>query len=96
MGGFNNIELARQAGKKSTRAGVSDKCTMQTRENFQMLVKNNLPRLQDDLNQLEPKDRVRAIIELAKFVIPRLNAVDITTGGEQIERYVTVNLESNE
>lgn len=91
-----NPKTAALAGKKSSRAGVTDRCTMQTRENFQKLVENNLPRLQEDLNSLEPKDRVKAIIQLATFVLPKLNAVDITTGGEQLERYVTINIEDNE
>lgn len=91
-----NSNTAALAGKKSSRAGVTDKCTMQTRENFQKLVENNLSRLQEDLDSLEPKDRVKAIIQLATFVLPKLNAIDITTGGEQLERYVTINIEENE
>ncbi len=96
MGGFNNKELAKRAGKKSSRAGVSDKISMQTREHFQMLVEANLSRLQEDINSLEPKDRVKVIMELATFILPRLNAIDITTGGEQLERFVTINIEDNE
>lgn len=85
-----NKETAALAGRKSSRAGITDKCTMQTREAFQKLVENNLPQLQEDLNSLEPKDRVKAIIQLASFVLPRLAAVDLTTGGDQLDRYVTI------
>ena len=85
-----NSETAAVAGRKSSRAGVSDKCTMQTREAFQKLVENNLPQLQQDLDSLDPKDRVKAIIQLASFILPKLAAVDVTTQGEHLERYVTI------
>lgn len=93
---FLNKELAKQAGKKSSRAGISDKVTAETRARFQMLVEDLYPQVVKDLKALEPKERVKAFIELAKFILPRLNSVDITTGGEQLERYVTINLEDNE
>ncbi|APY11308.1 hypothetical protein BWZ22_08665 [Seonamhaeicola sp. S2-3] len=96
MRGFQNRELAKRAGQKSTRAGISDKMTIKTRECFKNLIENNLERLQDDLNSLEPKDRLKIIISLSAFVLPKLNAVDVTTGGEQLERYVTLNFKDDE
>ncbi|ALJ04369.1 hypothetical protein APS56_04095 [Pseudalgibacter alginicilyticus] len=92
----NNKELARQAGKLSSRKGQSNKMSVETREAFKVLVESNLTRLQDDINQLEPKDRLKVIMELATFVLPKLNAIDITSGGEQLERFVTINIEDYE
>ena len=89
-------QTAALAGSKSSRAGITDKCTMQTREAFQKLVENNLSRLQEDLDSMESKDRVKMVIQLASFILPKLAAVDITTGGEQIERYVTIKYQDNE
>jgi hypothetical protein len=94
--GFENKELARKAGMKSTRAGITDKVTAETRLRFQMLVDDLYPQVIEDLTALEPKERVKAFIELAKFVLPRLNAIDITTGGEQIARTVTIQYKENE
>lgn len=94
--GFSNKELARKAGMKSSRAGISDKVTAETRKRFQQLVDGLYPQVLEDLKELDPKDRVKAFIELSKFVLPRLNAIDLTTGGEQLERTVTIKYENNE
>jgi len=96
MRGFQNRELAKKAGQKSRRTGVSNKITSEIRGCFKSLIESNLERLQDDLNSLEPKDRLNIIISLSAFVLPKLNAVDVTTGGEQLERYVTLNFKDDE
>ncbi len=58
--------------------GTPNKVTADIRERFELLVSDNLDVLKNDLNSLEPKDRVRCIIELSKFVLPTLRAVDNT------------------
>ena len=72
-------ETAREAGKKSTRAGKKNKTTEEIRERFQMLVSDNLEKLRDDLASLPPEKRIKYIIELSKFVVPTLKAAEITT-----------------
>lgn len=47
------------------------------RERFKCLVDNNLDRLQDDLDALEPKDRIRMIVELSKFILSTLKATEL-------------------
>ena len=37
-----------------------------------------IDRIQSDLDTLEPKDRIRTLLEISKFIIPNLKAVDIT------------------
>jgi hypothetical protein len=41
-----------------------------------MLVQNNLDTLDADLKALTPKDRVKAITDLCKFIVPTLKQVD--------------------
>lgn len=65
----------RQNGRKP---GTPNKATAKTRETFSALLENNLDRLQKDIDQLEPKDRIKAILELANFVLPKLKAVEYT------------------
>lgn len=59
--------------------GTPNKLNAEIRERFKQLVDNNLEGLQSDLESLKPSDRVKFIIELAKFVVPTLKAVDITS-----------------
>ena len=72
-----NRELASRAGKLGTRKGVPNRVNHEVRKSFQLLVENNLERLQNDLDELEPKDRIRFILEMARFILPTLQAVSV-------------------
>ena len=72
-----NRELASRAGKLGTRKGVGNRVTNEVRKSFQLLVENNLERLQNDLDELEPKDRIKFILEMARFILPTLQAVSV-------------------
>jgi len=65
--------------KKGGRiAGVPNKKTAKIRDMFQMIVEGNIGQLEQDLKELKPVDRVKAIIDLSKFCVPTLKAVDFT------------------
>lgn len=72
-----NRELASRAGKLSTRKGVQNRTTQQVRKAFQQLVENNLPKMQKDLDSLEPKDRIKFMLDMAKFILPQLQSISI-------------------
>ena len=94
----NNKELASRAGKLGTRKGVPNRINHEVRKSFQLLVENNLERLQSDLDELEPKDRIKIILEMAKFILPTLQAVSIDDLREdEAESFnvLTINLKSN-
>ncbi len=74
---FENKDQASRAGAKGSRKGVQNRSTKQVREAFQLLVENNLEQMQLDLNSMKPKDRVTLLLEMAKFVLPRLSAVSV-------------------
>lgn len=74
---FENREIASMAGAKGSRKGVQNKATAEVRRAFQLLVENNLDRMQSDLDSLKPKERLEIILQLSKFVIPQLQAVGI-------------------
>lgn len=75
--GFRDRELASMAGKMSSREGVPNRATSEVRKAFQLLVEANLPQMQSDLDSLEPKDRLKFILEMAKFILPTLQAVSV-------------------
>ena len=72
-----NRELASRAGKLGTRKGVGNRVTNEVRKSFKLLIENNLERLQNDLDELEPKDRIKFILEMARFILPTLQAVSV-------------------
>lgn len=95
--GFRNRELASMAGRISTRKGIPNKSTNEVRRAFQLLVENNLPKMQKDLDSLEPKDRIKFILEMAKFILPTLQAVSVDDLREEEARgfnVLTINLKN--
>ena len=93
----NNKELASRAGKLSTRKGVQNRTTQQVRKAFQLLIDDNLEQMQSDLDALTPRDRLRFIIDLSKFILPQLQAVSIDDLRDKDEfRVITINLKNDE
>lgn len=98
MGGFRNKELATMAGKVSSREGVPNKATSEVRRAFKQLVERNLPQMQSDLDSLEPKDRIRFILEMAKLILPQLQSISIDDLREkEIQGFnvLTINIKDN-
>jgi hypothetical protein len=62
--------------------GTPNRNTAQIREQFQKLVNDNLDLLNDDIKELDPKERIKAIVDLAKFVIPTLKATELSATAE--------------
>jgi hypothetical protein len=71
--------MANNTGQKfgGRTKGVKNKDTAEIRNSFQLLIENNLKQLEQDLKDLDAKDRVKAIIDLSKFVIPLLKATEL-------------------
>lgn len=57
--------------------GTPNQTTAEVREKFSLLLENNFDKIQSDIDLLEPKDRIKTILELAKFVIPVLRSTEI-------------------
>ena len=77
MGGFKNKELASMAGKMSSREGVPNRATNEVRKAFKQLVESNLPQMQSDLDSLEPRDRLKFMLDLSRFILPQLQSISI-------------------
>ncbi len=56
--------------------GSRNLVTREVREKFTDLLEKQLPQLEKDFQALPARDRVRMILELAKFVVPQLKAVE--------------------
>ena len=63
--------------------GTLNKDTAEIRNSFKNLIENNLEQIQKDFKELDPKDRIKAILDLAKFVIPLLKAVEVNDATNQ-------------
>ena len=68
--------------------GSSNNNTSKVRESFKNLVEDNLDTIKSDLEALEPKDRLKTILELAKFVIPTLKAQELKVESDNLPSYL--------
>ena len=78
-------------------AKVQNRTTQQVRKAFQLLIDDNIEQMQNDMNELTPRDRLRFIIDLSKFILPQLQAVSIDDLRDKDEfRVITINLNNKE
>ena len=81
-----------KTGGRTKRCLVINKTTSELRERFTLLIDNNFDKLQNDINLPEPRDRIKVILELAKFVVPILKATELITRNENGFNTVIINL----
>ena len=66
-----------QSGNPNGRPeGVKNKSTQKIRESIQQIVENNIENIQDSLDLMKPRERVKYVIDLIKLVLPTLRPVD--------------------
>jgi len=81
--------------------GTPNRTTAEIRVKYQLLIDEVIDKLKEDIESLEPKDRIRAIIELSKFVLPTLKATDLNIESGKAEfaptviRFVKYNTDEN-
>jgi hypothetical protein len=68
-----------QAGRK---AGTPNKTTSEIRDSFQMLLEENLEQLREDIRSLEARERVRFMLDLATFIIPKMKSIQVNDTSE--------------
>lgn len=56
--------------------GAKNRATQKIRENFLQFIESNLLKIQEDFDKLDPKDRFKVLLDMAKFVLPTLKAVE--------------------
>ena len=71
--------MSELSNKKGRPPKSRNRNTEVVRSAFQLLVNSNIDQLQDDIDSLTPIERCKVIISLAKFIVPQLNSVDVTT-----------------
>ena len=64
-------------GNEGRPKGSVGKSNKKIRDTFQLLLENNLEKIEEDLNELEPKDRIKLLLDLSSFIIPKMKSVDL-------------------
>jgi hypothetical protein len=87
----NNTGL-KYGGRKK---GKENLVTAEIREKFKELVENNLDKFQEDLDNLKPIERVRILVDLAKFIVPTLKAVEVNSQVQPILNIIDLGAGKN-
>ena len=66
--------------------GASNKSTETIRRSISMLLENNIDTVQSDLDEMQPRDRVNALLQFMKFVIPTQKAIELDNRESQEEK----------
>ena len=74
MGFDTNKERINKSGRPR---GSKNKATSHIREKFQELIESNYEQLEKDIKSLRASERVKAITDLARFVLPTLKATEV-------------------
>lgn len=59
------------------KAGTPNKTTGEIRDLFKDMLEKNMGKFQRDLNKLDPEQRLKILLEVAKYVIPTLKSSEI-------------------
>lgn len=70
-------------GTRQEGRTTGNKSNTRIKEAFANLVEANLHRLQCDIDELDSKDRLRFIIDLAAYTIPKMRSVDVSQEAQQ-------------
>lgn len=62
---------------RGRKQGSTNKNTQAIRDAFQLLIENNLGRLQEDLDEVKPAERLKFMTEFAKFCLPTLKSIEL-------------------
>jgi len=60
------------------KKGSVNKKNSKVKESVQRLLDDNMDMVQYDLDQLEPRDRIKFLIDLMNFTIPKMKSVEAT------------------
>jgi hypothetical protein len=64
--------------------GSPNKTTKEIKEAINLIVSNNIETLQSDIDSLDPKDRIKVICDLFKYVVPSLSSSELKTDYSQL------------
>ena len=84
-----NDKNINRSGRKN---GSTNKTTHEIRTKYLELIENNFEQLESDLQTHKASERVKAIIELSKFILPTLKATEMSLSNETKFQAIEIEL----
>ena len=82
----------KRTNKGGRPKGSMNKATAQIRERYLNLIEGNFDQLEADLKCLKANERIKAIIELSKFILPTLKATEMSLNNETKFQAIEIEL----
>lgn len=82
-------------GRRNTTGrplNAKNKVNAAVKDSFALLLENNLDQLQDDLDQLKPLDRLKILVDLAGYFLPRLKATDLQITEQEAYKPIIIDM----
>jgi hypothetical protein len=70
--------------------GVQNRVTTEIKEVINQFINDNIGNLQNEFNNLESKDKLRFLIDLLPYVIPKLQSLEVKDPIEQEIKTTTI------
>jgi hypothetical protein len=64
-------------------SGTANKTTKELREILQKIIENNIKTVEKDLRLIEPEKRVKLLLQMAEFILPKLQRTEVRTDEEK-------------
>ncbi|MEX2336351.1 MAG: hypothetical protein WD555_03670 [Fulvivirga sp.] len=66
-------------GNPGRPKGAKNKINIQIRDMIQNLFDDNFDKIQQDMDKLDPKDRLKFITDLLPYLLPKLQSTNLST-----------------
>jgi hypothetical protein len=74
--------------RKGRTKGSANKTTALSRKLFNDILEQNINTIQDDIDTLQPLERLKVLLHLAEFCIPKLKAMELDVQGSDFKPIV--------
>ena len=84
----DTLKMPFESGNKlgGRTRGSSNKSTEVIKRSVSMILENNIDTVQSDLDLMQPRDRVNALLQFMKFVVPTQKAIELDNRESQEEK----------
>ena len=72
--------------------GSKNNATTEIRKKYQELIENNFEQLEKDIKGMRGTERVKALIEMSKFILPTLKATEMSLSNETKFQAIEIEL----
>lgn len=72
------------------KRGTKNRSTAELKTAFQNFLDANIEQMENDLQELTPKERIHVLLKLADFVLPRIQSVQ--SESEELDNRITVEI----